>query len=62
MGWMRVNNRKLNPDQIEVLLVGLISFPGSGMSLVLDRIMFPYSPGTQLEGTASFQCCSWILK
>lgn len=34
--WMWVNKLKLNPDQVEVLVVGLCFGLGSGCTLLLD--------------------------
>lgn len=38
MRWMWIDNLKLNPDQMEVLLVALTPIPGDGTSLRFDGV------------------------
>ncbi|KAF7240380.1 Keratin, type II cytoskeletal 79 [Varanus komodoensis] len=41
MGWMRANKLKLNPDKMEVLLVGGSGFGEGGFDLVLNGVALP---------------------
>ncbi|KAF7247943.1 Phosphatidylinositol N-acetylglucosaminyltransferase subunit A [Varanus komodoensis] len=41
MGWMRANKLKLNPDKMEVLLVGGSSFGEGELNLVLNGVALP---------------------
>ncbi|KAF7240862.1 Receptor-type tyrosine-protein phosphatase T [Varanus komodoensis] len=41
MGWMRANKLKLNPDKMEVLLVGGSGFGEGGFDLVLNGVSLP---------------------
>ncbi|KAF7236005.1 Catenin delta-1, partial [Varanus komodoensis] len=41
MGWMRANRLKLNPDKMEVLLVGGSGFGEGGFDLVLNGVALP---------------------
>ncbi|KAF7246633.1 RNA helicase Mov10l1, partial [Varanus komodoensis] len=41
MGWMRANKLKLNPDKMEVLLVGGLGFREGELNLVLSGVALP---------------------
>ncbi|KAF7242586.1 Retrovirus-related Pol polyprotein from type-2 retrotransposable element R2DM [Varanus komodoensis] len=41
MGWMRANKLKLNPDKMEVLLVGDLGFRVSDLGPALDGVVLP---------------------
>ncbi|KAF7252571.1 RNA-directed DNA polymerase from mobile element jockey [Varanus komodoensis] len=41
MGWMRANKLKLNPDKMEVLLVGSSGFGEGDLNLVLNGVALP---------------------
>ncbi|KAF7251792.1 hypothetical protein EYD10_02920 [Varanus komodoensis] len=41
MGWMRANKLRLNPDKMEVLLVGGSGFGMGDLDLVLNRVALP---------------------
>lgn len=51
--WMRINTLNFNPDNTEMLFVGLIADPGNGsVSLLFDRVTLPLKAQV---------CCSRIL-
>lgn len=45
MNWMRANKRKLNPDKMEVLLVGYSSVPDCNCTSMVNAIaLIPKAP------------------
>ncbi|KAF7250944.1 RNA-directed DNA polymerase from mobile element jockey [Varanus komodoensis] len=50
MGWMRANKLKLNPDKMEVLLVGGSGFEEGDLDLVLNGVALPLRDKVHILG------------